>query len=108
RHYEMLSVDVKNLEDDQKKLTEFLVRLIRTSQTNSHVASSDLEWEKITNCIAELPSGKRKVAVLVALLMTWKEIPFSLGQNQPSSSFDSPGFLKYVLEQTGITVDRKP
>lgn len=100
--------DVTNLKDDEKKLTAFLIRLIKASARNSIGDINEKNWEHITNSIVNLPSGKRKTAVLISLLMTWKEIPFQLGGKSPSASFDSPGFLKYVIEQVDIQIDKNP
>lgn len=107
-YFNKISEDVDDLKGDEKKLTEFLVRLIKTSEQNSIGSNDDLNWDNITKCIIDLPSGKRKTAVLISLLMTWKEIPFELGGDSPSASFDSPSFLKYVIEQTGIQIDKDP
>ena len=106
-YYRKISQDVDDLKGDEKKLTDFLIQLIKTSEENS-VGNTILDWDQMSKCILDLPSGKRKTAVLISLLMTWKEIPFKLGGSSPSASFDSPSFLKYVIEQVGIDVNKQP
>ncbi|MEA5256386.1 NlpC/P60 family protein [Arcicella aquatica] len=108
-YYSSLSKNINSLKDDEKELTDFLVRLIEsTSKANK---SSDLyngiNWNSVTKSITNLPSGKRKTSVFIALLMTWKEIPFMLNKKNPSIGFDSPRFIKYVLEQVGVNVEKK-
>ncbi|MEM6737596.1 MAG: NlpC/P60 family protein [Bacteroidota bacterium] len=106
-YFRKISQDVDDLKGDEKKLTDFLIQLIKTSKKNS-VGSEELDWDRISKCILDLPSGKRKTAVLISLLIAWKEIPFELGGSSPSASFDSPSFLKYVVEQVGIEVNKRP
>lgn len=106
-YFRKLSQNVDGLKNDEKKLADFLIQLLRTTEENS-TRGNDIDWNKVAQSIIDLPSGKRKTAVLIALLMTWKEIPFDLGTSNPSMGFDSPSFLIYVLNQVGINVDKKP
>jgi len=104
-----LSLHIINLKNDEKDLTDFLIRLIRTTSENKAISDYGfIDWERITKSIVNLPSGKRKSAVLIALLLTWKEMPFELGSKSPSVGFDSPSFLAYVIGQAGIVVRRNP
>lgn len=106
-YFDKLSLDVKGLKDDEKKLANFLIQLLKTTKENSPDSNYDIDWDNVSKTVVDLPSGKRKTAVLIALLMTWKEIPFKLGTKSPSAGFDSPSFLAYVLDQVGIEVSKQ-
>jgi len=104
-YFKKLNESIEDMKGDEKKLTNFLIQLIKSSSTNSVTNYEDVDWEKLTIFLTHLPSGKRKTAIFISLLMTWKEIPFELGQMNPSLGFDSPSFLSYVIEQVGISVE---
>ena len=55
-----------------------------------------------------LPPGQRKKAVLAAILLAWKEIPFRLGGRSLGSGFDSSNFVRFVLSQVGINIADEP
>jgi cell wall-associated NlpC family hydrolase len=99
-----LTQNIVGLKNDEKKLTLFVINLLSSSSQNNNQYGAGINWEIVTDRIINLPSGKRKTAVMIALLMTWKEIPFQLGQNSMRSGFDSPSFLIYVLKEVGINV----
>lgn len=100
---------ITGLKADESQLNQYLISLIESTQANQGNALADgerIDWSNIKSTIINLPSGKRKLALTIALLTTWKQIPFELGRNTPKSSFDSPGYIQYVLKQTGININR--
>jgi len=100
---------ISGLKLDQSQLNQYLIGLMESTQANQGNAFADggsINWADIQKTIINLPSGKRKLALTIALLTTWKQIPFELGRNTPKSSFDSPGYIQYVLGQTGINIAR--
>jgi hypothetical protein len=101
---------VDGLKLDESQLNQFLINLIKSTQTNQGIANStgnDIDWNSIKKTIVNLPPGKRKLALTIALLTTWKKIPFGLGKNTPRKSFDSPGYIQYILGQVGINIVKK-
>ena len=100
---------VAGLKLDESQLNQYLITLIESTQANQGNAFADgesIDWGSVKKTIISLPSGKRKLALTIALLTTWKQIPFELGKNTPKSSFDSPGYIQYVLKQTGVNISR--
>ena len=98
---------VDGLKLDESQLNQYLINLINSTQTNQGIADTtgnNIDWNSIKRTIVNLPTGKRKLALTIALLTTWKEIPFELGKNTPRKSFDSPGYIQYILEQVGINI----
>jgi len=101
---------VAGLRNDEVQLNQYLINLLSSTQANigsENAVLTDTDWKNIKNAIVSLPAGKRKLSLTIALLTTWKEIPFKLGENSPRTSFDSPGYLQYVLKQVGINIVRK-
>lgn len=100
---------ITGLKLDEQQLNQYLISLIESTQANQGNTLADgekVDWSSIKKTIINLPSGKRKLALTIALLTTWKQIPFELGKNTPKSSFDSPGYIQYVLKQAGINITR--
>lgn len=105
-YFNSMILKIDSLKNDEKALTQFLIRLIKTSQENVKADANNIDWELFEENLNSMPSGKRKSAIFISLLMTWKEVPFDLGKNNPSIGFDSPRFLAYILNQVGIEVKR--
>lgn len=104
-----LKSKITGLKHDEQQLNQYLISLIESTQANQGNSLADgekIDWNNIKKTIINLPSGKRKLALTIALLTTWKQIPFELGKNTPKSSFDSPGYIQYILKQTGINIAR--
>jgi hypothetical protein len=100
---------IAGLKLDESQLNQYLIGLMESTQANQGNSFADggsVNWANIQKTIIDLPSGKRKLALTIALLTTWKQIPFELGKNTPKSSFDSPGYIQYVLKQTGVNISR--
>lgn len=107
-YFKKLNEDIGDMKADEQKLTDFLIQLIKSSTVQSRTMNQDIDWEKLSAFMTDLPSGKRKTALFIALLTTWKEIPFELGTKNPATGFDSPSFLRYVINQVGISVENQP
>jgi cell wall-associated NlpC family hydrolase len=106
-----ISLKVQELKKDESNINAYVINLLKSTRENYGGAAeelSDSSWNEITKTLLSLPSGRRKLAVTIALLTTWKEIPFQLGKNNIKSSFDSPGYISYVLGQVKINIKRQP
>jgi cell wall-associated NlpC family hydrolase len=101
---------IDSLKEDELQLNEYLIRLLNSTQANQgnpEKQNRKINWDTIKKTITELRSGRRKLAVTIALLTTWKAIPFKMGINTPKEGFDSSGYIEYILKQLGITIKRK-
>ena len=101
-------IRISALKHDETQLNQYLIKLLNSTQINQGNPISSVNWDSIKSTIVNLPSGRRKLALTIALLTTWKEIPFELSKNSPKSSFDSPGYIQYVLKQVDINIERNP
>lgn len=101
-----LNDKIHSLSSTQNSLLEFLGSV--TGQDNISIIDPSVDWPKVKQGIIEMPAGKRKDAVLAATLLAWKDIPFTLGSSQLGLGFDSPRFLKYVLEKVGVSIPTVP
>ena len=91
---------VEELDSTQQSLLDFLVSV--TDKNNVSILGPDVDWKEVKRQLNSLPSGKRKNAILNAILLAWKDIPFSMGQEEVRTGFDSPRFLRYVLNTVGL------
>ena len=96
---------IHELDSTQQSLLDFLVSV--TDKTNVSILGTDVDWEEVKRQLNNLPAGKRKNAILNAILLAWKDIPFSMGKEGLRSGFDSPRFLRYVLKTVGLEVRTK-
>ena len=101
-----LQAQVKKLRATQQSLLDFLVTVTDAKKIN--ILDSDVAWNEVKRQLDDLPAGKRKNAILHAILLAWKHIPFSMGQQSVPEGFDSPRFLRYVLKTVGIKIADKP
>ena len=97
-----ISQKVKELDSTQQSLLDFLVSV--TDAKNISILGSDVNWAEVKRQLNGLPAGKRKNAILNAILLAWKDIPFTMGREDVRSGFDSPRFLRYVLKTVGVDV----
>jgi cell wall-associated NlpC family hydrolase len=105
-----IGMKVQELKKDEANINEYVINLLKSTQENYGGSSQDVtdsSWNNISTTFLALPSGRRKLAVTIALLTTWKQIPFELGKNNIKSSFDSPGYISYVLSQVNIKIKRQ-
>lgn len=103
-----ISNNLKNKIDDLNTTQESLLDFIGTSLSDSSInrIQFGIDWEQIKIKIINLPAGKRKQALLNAILLSWKEIPFSLGEINLRNGFDSPGFIEYILKSVDIKINK--
>lgn len=92
---------LKNLQNTQNSVLDFLVSV--TSKSKVHLLDPSVDWGEAKKQLNALPAGDRKNALLNAILLAWKDIPFSMGE-EGLHGFDSPRFLRYVLQLVGIEV----
>lgn len=102
---EKIKHQVEELDSTQQSLLDFLVSV--TDKNNVSILGPDVDWKEVKWQLNSLPSGKRKNAILNAILLAWKDIPFSMGQEGIKTGFDSPRFLRYVLNTVGLEVKTK-
>ena len=100
-----LRAQVKDLKATQESLLDFLVSI--TDKDKISILDPDVNWQEVRRQLQELPAGNRKNAILNAILLAWKDVPFSMGKESVWSGFDSPRFLRYVLNTVGVHVDSK-
>lgn len=93
---------VKDLDSTHQSLLDFLVSV--TDAENVSILGSDVNWAEVKRQLNGLPAGKRKNAILNAILLAWKDIPFTMGKEDVRFGFDSPRFLRYVLKTVGVDV----
>ncbi len=100
------SKQVDLLTSTQGDILEFLGRV--TEKENIRLIGEDVDWPRTNKGIQELPPGRRKQAVLGAILLAWHSIPFALGQHSAAKGFDSPRFIQFLLGRVGIQVTNTP
>lgn len=97
---------IASLQKDQEKLLDFIVQVADNKQVK--LLDPDVDWHSVKQDLSRLPTGDRKQALLIAILMAWKDLPFTLGGTATTSGFDSPRFINFVLSKTGIEVKAAP
>jgi hypothetical protein len=106
RQVKELTEKIGSLTNTQSSLLDFLGSV--TGQENISILDPGVSWQKVKTQIIQMPAGKRKDAVLAGILFAWKDIPFTMGSNNPGSGFDSPRFLQHVLEKAGVSIPTTP
>lgn len=86
----------------QNSILDFLISV--TDRQKIHLLGRDVDWAEVKKQIFSLPASDRKHTMLKAILLAWKDIPFTLRGNNIGEGFNSPGFIKYVLGQSGINI----
>jgi hypothetical protein len=64
-------------------------------------------WQVIVEQINALAPGRRKTAILHAILLAWKPLPFLLHGKTFDRGVNSPEFIIQVLEGAGVRVPRR-
>lgn len=100
-----LTRDIESLRNTQDGLLDFLAKVTDESQVS--ILDRDVDWRALKTDIDKLPSGKRKQALLTAILLAWKDIPFTMGKQSVSKGFDSPRFIEYVLSKNGVKIRKE-
>ena len=101
-----LNRNVEGLRNTQAGLLDFLTNV--TDEAQVSILDRDVDWNAVKSDIEMLPSGKRKQAILTAILLAWKEIPFAMGKQSVGKGFDSPRFIEYVLSKNGVVIKKNP
>jgi len=101
-----LEQTIEGLRKTESNLLEFFSTV--TSGEKIHLLDRNVDWDIVKKQIIKMPAGKRKQALLIALLYGWKDIPFTLSGHTLSEGFDSPGFLKRVLDDVGVKLKTLP
>ena len=89
----------------QDGLLDFLASVTDESQVS--ILDRDVDWGAVKADLDKLPSGKRKQTLLTAILLAWKNIPFTMGSQSVSQGFDSPRFIEFVLSKNGVKIDKR-
>jgi len=95
-----LQNQVADLRSAQNDLFNFFSKVTEKEQVK--FIDSAVDWNATKSELMNLPSGKRKQSLLAGILLAWKEIPFSMGQQTLNRGFDSPRFIRYVLTISGV------
>jgi hypothetical protein len=101
-----LNARANGLETTQSDLLDFLGDV--TTKESIRLIYPEVDWNSTKAYILSLPAGPRKSAVLSAILLAWKAIPFSLQNSGLSRGLDSPHFMNTVLLRYGVNVAPKP
>ncbi len=97
---------IENLEVSQADILDFFSEVM--SRDNIERFDPSVDWSRVKSTILDLPAGDRKKAVLLALLYAWKDVPFTMGGESLAEGFDSPRFIRRVLEDVGVTIETEP
>lgn len=104
--WKALKHEVVELRNTQDNVLKFLTEVVDGKKVN--LLDSDVDWSVVQRSIDTLSPGVRKQAILTAILLAWKDIPFAMGQYTPNQGFDSPRFLAYVLGKNGVHIQQRP
>lgn len=120
RDREALQRDVSRLRDSVRVLRDQTDKLAKTqasvldflggvtSGERIRLIDRSVDWEKTKQYVMSLESGPRKTAILNAILLAWKELPFSLTNKGLAQGLDSPHFIQIVLARAGVSVRQTP
>lgn len=101
-----LESQTQDLLKTQQGVLDFLGGV--TAEDRIRLIDPSVDWAATKRYVAEMKSGPRKTAILAAILLAWKELPFSVNNRGLSSGLDSPHFTNVVLSSVGVHVDQKP
>lgn len=100
-----LEKSVSSLKSDQTQLLDFIVQIADNKKIS--ILDKSVSWNHVKDELLKLPAGDRKKALLISMLLAWKDIPFTLGGGSASAGFDSPRFMNFVLSEAGAGVTPK-
>jgi hypothetical protein len=113
-----LEQEKQQLSDSVKYLRSHTDELLRTQEgvldflggvtTGERIRLIDpsVNWAQTKKYLIDMPAGPQKNAVLTAILLAWKDLPFSLDNHSLASGLDSPHFINVVLSSVGVTVQK--
>lgn len=96
----------KELLQTQEGVLDFLGGV--TAGERIRLIDPSVDWPSTKAYLAEMHSGPRKTAILAAILLAWKDLPFSLQNRSLSGGLDSPHFINVVLSSVGVHVNQTP
>lgn len=79
-----------------------------TASEQIRLIDPSVDWTQTKRYLLEMDAGPRKRAVLAAILLAWKDLPFSIKNKSLSSGLDSPHFINVALSSVGVRVQQKP
>lgn len=79
-----------------------------TAAENIRLVDQSVDWGTTKAKVIGMEPGVRKTAVLGAILLAWKQLPFSTNNRTLASGLDSPHFINVVLRAVGAEVRAKP
>jgi hypothetical protein len=94
---------VQDLRKTESSILDFLVSV--ADKNKVHILDESVDWNEVKRQLSNLPYGDRKNALLNAILLAWKDIPFTMGGRNIRAGFDSPRFLQFVLETVNLNIE---
>ncbi len=68
------------------------------------IVDRSVNWGLFRKQFLSLPNGQRQEAILMAILLAWKDIPFSITGRRLLEGFSSSSFIQYVLHHVSINI----
>ena len=115
-----LEAEVRTLADSVATLRRSTQGLVRTQDAvldflggvtateRIRLVDPSVDWPATKARILAMEPGARKNAILAAILLAWKELPFSTENRGLGRGLDSPHFIDVVLSRTGVRVTQRP
>lgn len=100
-----LETRTRELQQTEESVLDFLGGV--TSKEKFRLIDPSVDWPRTKATILAMDAGPRKSAVLDAILLAWKNLPFSLEDRSLSRGLDSPHFMNVVLSIAGIHVQQR-
>ena len=101
-----LGAQARQLQSTQSDLLDFLQSV--TAGESIHLVDPSVDWLSTKAYLISLPASPRKSAVLSAILLAWKDMPFSLQNRGLRSGLDSPHFINEILSRYRVEVKAQP
>lgn len=100
-----LEIRADELQQTQESVLDFLGGV--TSEEKFRLIDPSVDWPRTKAALLSMGAGPRKSAVLDAILLAWKNLPFSLEDRSLGRGLDSPHFINVVLYGSGVHVQQK-
>jgi NlpC/P60 family len=95
----------RELQQTEESVLDFLGGV--TSKEKFRLIDPSVDWPRTKATILAMDAGPRKSAVLDAILLAWKNLPFSLEDRSLGRGLDSSHFMNVVLSSTGVHVQQR-
>lgn len=96
----------KELLQTQEGVLDFLGGV--TADERIRLIDPSVDWARTKAHLLEMHCAPRKTAILAAILLAWKDLPFSMQNRSLSRGLDSPHFINVVLSSVGVKVNQIP